>query len=226
MLVFALIGVYFLFQEDRPPTKPPEIAVQNPTPFQPILNTSEKTETPASTAIPTPTEIPIPFEVALSSGNPMKIEIKGSSVLERFSKQGISLKELYVVDCKGCTFQEIDKVLGTATVPEWIAVRDYVGDTTVLYVHSSWHIQYGPYLGEIFRRIAREEELKEKEICFNEVCFLIMDTHALESKKVVGQIPVSSFFESQPNQVIIVTCDSYTIPGVPTPKMLIQVIPR
>ena len=205
---------------------PPETPEVSATPFQPVTNTPEKTETLAPTAIPTPTDVPIPFEVALSSANPMKVEIRDSSVLERFSKQGILLKELAVIDCKGCTFQEIDKTLGSATVPEWFAVRDYVGDTTILYVHSSWHIQHGPYLGEIFRRIAKEEDLKGKEVCFNEICFLIAETHTLESKEVEGQIPVSSFFESKQNQVIIVTCDSYTIPGVPTPKMLLQLIPK
>jgi len=183
-----------------------------------------KTVTP--TEVQTPTEIPIPFEVALEYANPIKVEIRGSSVLERFSKQGIFLKELFIVDCKGCTFQEIDRTLGSATVKEWIAVRNYVGDTNILYVHSSWHLQYGPYLGEIFRRIAREEELKGKEVCFNEVCFLINDVHTLESKEITGAIPVSSFFETQTNQLIIVTCDSYTIPGIQTPKMLLQLIPR
>ena len=218
--------MYFLFRDERPPIYPPETPTPSITPFQPMTNTPEIVETTTPTEVPTPTETPIPFEVALSSANPMKFEIRDSSVLERFSKQGIFLKELAIIDCKGCTFLEIDKTLGSATVPEWIAVRDYVGDTTVLYVHSSWHLQYGPYLGEIFRRIAKEEELKEKEVCFNEICFLIAETHILESNKVVGTIPVSSFFESQPNQVIIVTCDSYTIPGVPTPKMLLQLIPR
>lgn len=215
--------VYFLLRSDSPPALPPE---PSPTPFQPVTNTLAVDVIPTSTQEPTPTEIPIPFEVALSSGNPMKVEIKGSSVLERFSKQGIFLKDLYVTDCNGCTFKEIDRMLGSATISKWIAVRDYVGDTTILYVHSSWHTQHGPYLGEIFRRIAREEDLKGKQLCLNEVCFLITASKTLESNQVMGAIPVSSIFDPQANQVIIVTCDSYSIPGIQTPKMLIQLIPR
>jgi len=226
------MSVYFLFEDNTPPVYPTEAfaptLVSTATPFQPLATTAEIVESSTSTptAQPTPTEVPIPFEVALSSGNPMKIEIKGSSVLERYSKQGILLKELAIVDCKGCTFQEINKTLGSATVPEWIAIRDYVGDTTILYVHSSWHIQHGPYFGEIFRRIAKEEDLEGKEVCFNEICFLIANVKILERKEITGAIPVSRFFEPQANQVILVTCDSYTIPGMQTPKMIIQMIPR
>jgi len=227
MLILVLVVVYFLFGDNAPPTYPQEATLApTATPFHPVTNTSAVMETSTPTEEPTPTEIPNSFVVALSSSNPMKVEIKDSSVLERYSKQGILLKDLTVIDCKDCTFQEINKTLGSATVPEWIAVRDYVGDTTILYVHSSWHIQHGPYLGEIFRRIAREEDLKGKEVCFNEICFLIANVKVLESKEVKGAIPESWFFEPQANQVIIVTCDSYTIPGIQTPKMIIQMIPR
>ncbi len=218
--------MFFLSQYELPSIlSPPSTETPTPTGTPTPYITSTSIPTVYITQTPTQTPVPIPFEVAISLDMPMHVQINGSSVADRFVKQGL-FERLEIIECLGCSNSEIDQILGKANVEEWKAVRDYRGSVNILYVHSSWHITYGPYLGEIFRRIIREEDLIGVEVCFNDICFVISDYKILERESISGSIPVSDVFPLRENQLIIVTCSTYMVPGLETPKMLIELVPR
>lgn len=214
-----------LFSETQPEK-------QQISPTATVLLQASSTHTPIPfetvTASPTP-KIPM-FDLLLNKaqGNSLHITITNTPTGEKYTQAGY-IRDLEIIDCEvPCTTEEINKLIGSAVDEKWGAVRVQDGFTTILYVHSSWQ-NWGPQIGEIFRRILRyDEDLKGVEICLNDQCYKIIDYRQLtreEIEKNPKLLSIDKLFALQDDEVIWVTCNSYMVPGLETPKLFIQMVP-
>lgn len=127
-------------------------------------------------------------------------------------------KKIVVKECSStCSIEEIEELLEPED-DEWVVVRH----GRVLYTHSGWPLTQGPFFGEMFLRILKEGVLEESSICFDEMCFDIIDSITLSREEVGGRIPLSELFEIEQDDYFLVTCAKRITPGFQTPKLILQ----
>jgi hypothetical protein len=219
----------------------------------PQLMQAEKELTTTPTSIPSPTStpqkprptptpaliLPIPtaeepkplFEELLENeGYVLPVSFSGSPTGEKYMKEGY-IKNLQIIDCflKECNAEMINNLIGKASASSnWVGVRVQVGTTTILYIHSSWQ-NWGPELGEVYRRILRDDgSLNGVVMTLGDQEFKVSDFKVLTSQEVGRNqsVQINQIFAEKENQLILVTCDNWMIPGIPTPKLLVQLVPK
>ena len=182
-------------------------ATVTPKPFQPE---EAKTET----LIPTEVELEEPKRISLEGLYTVSIQ---SEFLTDWYRS--LFKQLEIRWCEQCSSEEIETQLEYAG-NNWIAVQD----EHVLYIHSGWDFFAGPELGEILLRMYKTENLIDSVICLNEnVCYEVVDYKILERDSIGGSISLGELFTVQEDDYFIFTCSELVIPGIPTPKLIIQI---
>jgi len=127
-------------------------------------------------------------------------------------------KQLEIKWCEQCSSEQIEAQLEYGG-ENWVAVQH----EHVLYTHSGWSLSGGPELGEILLRMYKTENLKDSVICLREVCYEIVDYKTLERDSIGGSISLGELFNVQEDDYFIFTCATRVIPGVPTPKLILQI---
>lgn len=198
------------------------------------------TSTIASTPTPIPTttlepgatqeDIPIFDQLIENEGYELPVAFYNTKTGERYMSEG-HIKALKIIDCdplKCGNANAINDLIGKANSGEWKAVRVQVGTTEMLYIHSSWMGQ-DPELGEVFRRIQKYDgNLIGVQMSLGSQKYEIQDVKELTRKDIAESesLSITQIFTNQfENQVIFLTCDDWMVPGLPTPKLVIQMVP-
>jgi len=180
-----------------------------PTPFQPE---EVKTEAPAPTIKVTETEEP----KLISLEGLYSISIQSEFITDWYRSL---FKQLEIKLCEQCSLEQIEAQLEYAG-KNWVVVQH----EHVLYTHSGWSLSAGPELGEILLRMYKTENLRDSVICLQEeACYEIVDYKTLERDSIGGSISLGELFNVQEDDYFIFTCATRVIPGVPTPKLILQI---
>lgn len=128
--------------------------------------------------------------------------------------------EIITLRCQECFADEIEELLGPVFTNEnWRGVK--IG--RVMYVHSGWGHDYGPELGEIFRRVIRENASDPFVLCLDTECYESVDYVVLDGEKLEQALVLSQVFEkAQDTDRFILTCDGFVDENVLTPKLIVQ----
>lgn len=188
------------------------------------------TLSPSATHIPTQVVVEkeelIPTPTLQSKEEPENISLEGiypvavqSDVITDWYRS--FFKELKVELCQEpCSAEQIMVQLGKVSEKEWVAVQH----GRVLYVHSGWSITSGPEFGEILLRVNNSGDLKSAVICLEEkLCFAVVDLVLLGRESIGGNISTGELFNVQHGDYFIVTCSERLIPGLETPKLILQI---
>lgn len=177
----------------------------------PTITPTVPTVTPIVPTI-TPTVTPTPEIMSLEGVYTVTIQSEG---LTNWYRQ--FFKELEIKWCPDCnTSEEIDELLEFGD--KWIAVQN----DRILYIHSGWLIKTGVEFGEILLTIYNSNELENTTICLGDTCFYVVETYYLDRDRVGEPVSVSELFDIEYGDYFILTCATRIIPGIETPKLIIQ----
>lgn len=180
-----------------------------PIPFQP-----EEVKTEEQTSTIKVTETEEPNLISLEGLYP--ISIKSEFITDWYRSM---FKQLEIKWCEQCSLEQIEAQLEYAG-KNWVVVQH----EHVLYTHSGWSLSAGPELGEILLRMYKTENLRDSVICLQEeACYEIVDYKILERDSIGGIISLGELFNVQEDDYFIFTCATQVIPGVPTPKLILQI---
>lgn len=183
-----------------------EIVLQQPSPTPTPFITVEE-------AIPSIEVVEEPKEISLV-GSYENLSIESDDLSDWYRS---FFKEVEIKECPlECSKEQIEDLLNSGG--EWRLVQH----GQVLYTHSGWPIVQGPSFGEFFLRIERDGDLRETGFCLDTVCFKIIDYTVLSRDQIGGLISVDEIFEVQEGNFFLVTCSSRLIPGLQTPKLILQ----
>ncbi len=192
---------------------------------------------------PTPSPTPFVAVMEVKEDEPVEEILEETDVQEEPKKEVISLqgyyenitvqsdylldwyrgffKELNILECSDCSTEQIIELLKSEN-GEWVIVQD----GRVLYTHSGWPLLTGPNFGQIFNIIRKENEkgLQNTSVCLNnDVCLHIKDYVVIGKDQVGGIVLMDEIFDVQEEDLFLVTCAQNPIPGLLTPKLIIQI---
>jgi hypothetical protein len=129
------------------------------------------------------------------------------------------LREAEVVECpKPCSTEQIDDNLD----PVGNEFR-LVQNGWVIYTHSGWPVLEFPHLGKYFLVAEEAGDLVGLVFCLDaDFCFKVTDYVILDREQIGGSVSVAELFESHEGSYFLSTCATRTIPGLPTPKLILQ----
>ena len=130
-------------------------------------------------------------------------------------------KNLRIVECTDCSSEQILEFLEPEN-GEWVIVQD----GRVLYTHSGWPLLTGPNFGQIFNIVRKENEegLQNTSLCLNnDVCLHIKDYVVIGKDQVGGIVLMDEVFDIDEEDYFLITCAQNPIPGLLTPKLIIQI---
>ncbi|PKN02852.1 hypothetical protein CVU76_02400 [Candidatus Dojkabacteria bacterium HGW-Dojkabacteria-1] len=196
-----------------------------------VVTSPTHTLSPSATHIPTQVvveqiEEPTPIPTLQPTEEPENISLQGIYTVTVQSDAITDwyrsfFKELKVELCQEpCTAEQIMAQLGKQSDKEWVAVQH----GRVLYVHSGWSITSGPEFGEILLRVHNSGDLKSAVICLEERrCFQVVDLVLLGRGSIGDNISTGELFSVEHGDYFIVTCSERLIPGLETPKLILQI---
>lgn len=129
------------------------------------------------------------------------------------------LREAEVVECReDCSTEQIDDNLD----PENNEFR-IIQHGWVMYTHGGWPILQFPHFGKYLLVAEEAGDLIGLVFCLDaDFCFKVTDYVILDREQVGGSISVAELFESHEGSYFLSTCATRTIPGLPTPKLILQ----
>jgi len=129
------------------------------------------------------------------------------------------LREAEVVECPGpCSTEQIDDNLD----PVGNEFR-LVQNGWVIYTHGGWPVLQSPHLGKYFIVAEEAGDLIGLVFCLDaDSCFKVTDYVILDREQIGGSISVAELFETHEGSYFLSTCATRTIPGLPTPKLILE----
>ncbi len=214
-------GQEILVQEEAIPTEQlVEKALEpklNPTPTEEVEVLEEETQVPEEPkVVQTPEEIVVVEPISFVGEYEM-VTIYGAESITPWYQS--FLREAEVVECpKPCSTEQIDDNLD----PVGNEFR-LVQNGWVIYTHSGWPVLHSPHLGKYFLVAEEAGDLIGLVFCLDaEFCFKITDYSILDSEQIGGSISVAELFETHEGSYFLSTCATRTIPGLATPKLILQ----
>jgi len=187
---------------------------------------------------PTPTEVEVTEELFLTPEEPEIIETPEEVVVVEpisfegkyeqvriYESESITpwyksfLRGAEVVECPGdCSTEQIADNLD----PENGELR-LVQNGWIIYTHGHWPTLGSPHLGRYLLIAEEAGELIGFIFCLDaDFCFKVTDYVILDREQVGGSISVAELFETYEGSYFLSTCASRMIPGLPTPKLIVQ----
>ena len=129
------------------------------------------------------------------------------------------LRDAEVVECpEPCSTEQIDDNLD----PEGNEFR-LVQNGWIIYTHGHWPQLGSPHLGKFFLVAEEAGDLVGLTFCLDaDFCFKVTDYVILDREQVGGSISVAELFETYEGSYFLLTCASRMIPGLATPKLILQ----
>jgi len=167
---------------------------------------------------PTTTPPPIPTDRMVS------VSIKSKSITSWYNQ---FWREIFIkvpTNWDGGGSEDIDDLLGPVfSSKNWILLQ--IGN--VYYTHSGWGLTYGPEFGQLLRIIKNTDDPVDAEICLGTECYMLIDYTVLGRNAIGGTMTLQELFNDvHDGDIFIVTCDSGVFPGLPTPKLIVQLRPK
>lgn len=217
LIIFSLVAVSCSPSPDvTVKAQPIQITVTR-TPFMPVENTPQS-PVKETEVIPTATMEPTPTPTSRNLEGTYDVSIESEIMTDWYKGK---FKELEIRKCSlPCTVEKIDNLLNSHNT--WVAVQPDEG--RILYTHSGWELISGPEFGEIFLRMYNSGKLKDSILCLNDnSCYKVVDYVILNRENVGEEVQIDELFdENMEDDYFILTCSKRVIPGLQTPKLIIQ----
>jgi len=208
-------------QEEAIPTKQlvekalePEL---NPTPTEEVMVIEEEAKVPGEPKIVEDPEEVVVAEPISFAGEYEMVTIHGAESITPWYQS--FLRKAEVVECpEGCSTEQIDGNLD----PDGNEFR-LIQNGWIIYTHSGWPTLGSPYLGKYFLVAEEAGDLVGLAFCLDaDFCFKVTDYVILDRAQIGGSISVAELFEVHEGSYFLSTCATRTIPGLPTPKLILQ----
>ncbi len=188
-----------------------------PTPTKEVEVIEEEAKVPeVPEVVETPEEILVAEPISFAGKYDM-VTIHGAESITPWYQS--FLRGAEVVECpEDCSTEQIDNNLD----PDGNEFR-IVQHGWVMYTHGSWPILQSPYLGKYFLVAEEAGDLVGLAFCLDaDFCFKVTDYVILDREQIGGSISVVELFETHEGSYFLSTCATRTIPGVATPKLILQ----
>ena|GEM_PF-2896225 len=189
----------------------------NPTPTKEVEVIEEEAQVPeVPKVVETSTEIPVVKPISFV-GEYNMVTLYGAESITPWYQS--FLREAEVVECQEpCSTEQIDDNLD----PVGNEFR-LVQNGWVIYTHSGWPVLESPHLGKYFSVAEEAGDLVGLIFCLDDkYCFEVTDYVILGREQIGGSISVAELFETYEGSYFLSTCATRTTPGIPTPKLILQ----
>lgn len=188
-----------------------------PTPTEEVKVIEEEAQVPEEPeVVETPEEIPVVEPISFEGEYGM-VTIHGAESITPWYQS--FLRGAEVVECpEPCSTEQVDDNLD----PNGNEFR-LVQDGWVIYTHGHWPSLGSPHLGKYFLVAEEAGDLVGLAFCLDaDFCFKVTDYVILDREQVGGSISVAELFETYDGSYFLLTCASRMIPGLATPKLILQ----
>ncbi len=189
----------------------------NSTPTEEIGAAEEEPQVPEEPeVVETPKEIVVAKPISFTGEYEM-VTIHGAESITPWYQS--LLRDAAVVECpEPCSTEQIDDNLDPRDNEFRIVQHGWV-----LYTHSGWPVLQSPHLGKYFLVAEEAGDLVGLTFCLDaDFCFKVTDYVILDREQIGGSISVAELFETYEGSYFLSTCATRTIPGLPTPKLILQ----
>jgi hypothetical protein len=189
----------------------------NPTPTEEVAVIEEETQVSEEPeVVQTPEEIVVAEPISFAGKYEMVTIHEAESITPWYQS---FLREAEVVECpEPCSTEQIDNNLD----PVGNEFR-LVQNGWVIYTHGGWPVLQSPHLGKYFIVAEEAGDLIGLVFCLDaDFCFKVTDYVILDREQIGGSISVAELFETHEGSYFLSTCATRTIPGLPTPKLILE----
>jgi hypothetical protein len=189
----------------------------NPTPTEEVAVIEEETQvSEGPEVVQTPEEIVVAEPISFAGKYEMVTIHEAESITPWYQS---FLREAEVVECPGpCSTEQIDDNLDPIAKEFRLVQNGWV-----IYTHGGWPVLQSPHLGKYFIVAEEAGDLIGLVFCLDaDFCFKITDYVILDREQIGGSISVAELFETHEGSYFLSTCATRTIPGLPTPKLILE----